>query len=114
MSFIYECSKKISFSGIEECYTHMIELVEIGHDQLPEFETIASPGSCPVYFSRSERLSLWMKKCNTINNVVNTVSIKDRLQLSNSIRWSFRRDIADFNLTVVHVCTTISPVVPFR
>ena len=60
----------------------------------------------PLNYARSGRLSVWMKKRNTINNVIYTVLLEDKFQLTNVIRRGFRSDIADFNKTVVHVCNT--------
>ena len=55
-----------------------------------------------VNFFQSDRFSVRVKKRDTINNVINSVSIKDRLQLSNVIRRGFRGDVADFYKTLIH------------
>ena len=59
-------------------------------------------GPALVVFFQSDRFSAWVKKRNTINNVINTVSVKDRFQLSNVIGRGFRGDVADFYNTVIH------------
>ena len=49
-----------------------------------------------------DRFSVWVKKRNPVNNVINTVSIKDRFQLSNVISRDFCGDVADFYNAVIH------------
>jgi hypothetical protein len=49
-----------------------------------------------VIFFQSDRFSVWVKKGNAINDMINTVSIKDRFQLSNVISRDFCGDVADF------------------
>jgi hypothetical protein len=56
-----------------------------------------------VIFLQSNRFSVWLKKRNTIDNVMNTVPIEDRFQLSNVISRGFRGDVADFNKAAIHV-----------
>ena len=70
-------------------------MIKVGHHQLTEFEMIAMMNlifaqtifsyinfsdQALLSCSRSGLLNVWMKKCNTINNVIYAVSIKDRFQ----------------------------------
>ena len=54
-----------------------------------------------VIFFQWERFSVWVKKGNAINDVINTVSIKDRFQLSNVIIRCFFGDVADLILPLL-------------
>jgi len=121
MTFIKNGCEKISFFGIKEYQTHIIEFIKVGHDQLPEFGMIAMmvlafaqticgciqfSNPVLVIFFQSDRFSVWVKIRNTINNVINTVSIKDRFQPSNVINRGFCDNVADFYMTVIHICNT--------
>lgn len=86
-------SEKVCFFRIQVNQTHKIEVIKVGHDQLPVFQAkIILP---LIYFANpalvdgmlpSSRLCVWLIIFNTINNVKNTMPIKDIFQLSDDFR----------------------------
>ena len=86
-------SEKVCFFRIQVNQTHKIEVIKVGHDQLPVFQAkIILP---LIYFANpalvdgmlpSSRLCVWLIIFNTINNVKNTMPIKDIFKLSDDFR----------------------------